>query len=326
MIESKNKLRIAIIGAGIAGLSAARALLENGHDTHCFDKSRGVGGRMSVRRQDGFEFDHGAQYFTARDPRLLAQIPAWTSAGVIAEWHPRVLDQRHSDSSSARSKHWFVGVPGMTALAKHLAVGVKVTTNSRVASMNKTSAGWNLIHENSSHLGTFDRVILSIPVVQARVLLSDHPTLLNQITPAELEPCWAVMLGFNQPVDVEFDAALLKNSPLSWIARNNSKPLRSTREAWVLHASPEWSKDHLEKSPDFVASVLAAEFARLTHTAISPVLVQAHRWRFARAVAPLPAGFVTDASLGITLCGDWCAGTRIEDAWLSGLAAAHAVV
>ncbi len=326
MIEPQNKLRIAIVGAGIAGLSAARALVEMGHEIHCFDKARGVGGRMSVRRQDGFEFDHGAQYFTARDPRLLAQLPAWMNAGVIAQWNPRVIDLRAGDSSPVKPQKRFVGVPGMTALARHLAVGLQINPSTRVAAMTRLVNGWKLTHENGSDSGTFDRVVISIPVVQARALLCGYPTLLDRIADAELEPCWAVMMGFDRPVDVEFDALFAKDSPLSWMARNNSKPGRSKGEAWVLHASPEWSKKHLEESTDFVASALVTEFARLTHTSLAPILVQAHRWRFARAVSPLQSGCVTDANLGITLCGDWCAGTRIEAAWLSGIAGAHAVV
>ena len=43
---------IAIIGAGIAGVTAARTLLQAGHRVTLIEKSRGVGGRMSTRRTE----------------------------------------------------------------------------------------------------------------------------------------------------------------------------------------------------------------------------------------------------------------------------------
>ena len=56
--------RVAVIGAGLSGL-AARELSESSEVT-VFEKSRGYGGRMATRYGGDFEFDHGAQFFTAR--------------------------------------------------------------------------------------------------------------------------------------------------------------------------------------------------------------------------------------------------------------------
>jgi predicted NAD/FAD-dependent oxidoreductase len=50
-----------------------------------------------------------------------------------------------------------------------------------------------------------------------------------------------------------------------------------------------------------------------------------HRWRHAAADPPLAVGAIHDAGARITLCGDWCRGSRIEDAFLSGLAAANQI-
>jgi renalase len=79
-------LKIAIIGAGMAGLSAATHLVENGHSVTVFEKSRGIGGRMSTRREGDFEFDHGAQYFTVRNDQFFSAIMEWEKMGIASLW------------------------------------------------------------------------------------------------------------------------------------------------------------------------------------------------------------------------------------------------
>ena len=82
---------IAIIGTGIAGLSAAQALHAAGHSVQLFDKSRGSGGRMASKRSDAGALDLGAQYFTARDRRFVEVVQQWQARGWVAEWTPGPL-------------------------------------------------------------------------------------------------------------------------------------------------------------------------------------------------------------------------------------------
>ncbi len=104
---------IAIIGAGMSGLSCASALQQLGHNVTVFDKSRGMGGRMSTRRGDGWQCDHGAQYFTAKSDAFAEQVQQWAQAGVVAEWSPRVavFGNRPSTSHAANAPVRWVGTP-----------------------------------------------------------------------------------------------------------------------------------------------------------------------------------------------------------------------
>jgi phytoene dehydrogenase-like protein len=59
-------MRVIIVGAGLAGLTCAKVLVERGVEGVVFEASDGVGGRVRTDERDGFLLDRGFQvYFTA---------------------------------------------------------------------------------------------------------------------------------------------------------------------------------------------------------------------------------------------------------------------
>jgi predicted NAD/FAD-dependent oxidoreductase len=318
-------MQIAVIGAGVAGLMSARTLQDHGHDVVVFDKARGVGGRTSFRPHASFAFDHGAQYFTARDSRFRRHVEAWIEAGVVAEWKGRIVSRGEEARPSSDSTTRFVGVPGMNAVATHVAESLQVVTRTRVSRIARGASGWRLAGESGRDLGRYDATILALPSAQAEELLTAAGIVdvQSRAPSCPMAPCWAVLLGFDRALDVPFDGAFVNGSPLSWIARNNSKPGRPPGESWVLHTSPEWATRHLESRPEEVIESLTAEFGRITGLdAIQPVHCDAHRWRYALPVEPLKVGCIWIEDARLVVAGDWCSGARVEGAFLSGMAAA----
>lgn len=59
-------MRVGIVGAGAAGLAAARELRGQGHAVVVFEKSRGFGGRIATRRVGPYTFDTGATSIAPR--------------------------------------------------------------------------------------------------------------------------------------------------------------------------------------------------------------------------------------------------------------------
>lgn len=320
--------RIAVLGAGLAGLSAARALRDHGHEVVVFDKGRGPGGRISTRRAAGFAFDHGAQYFTARDPRFVEAVASWCARGVVAPWNARLTVLGEGASGAVRGDDVrYVGVPGMSALARELARDVDVRVGTRITALVRAGEAWRLADASGGDLGSFDRLVCTLPAPQAARLLGADEALARRASEVELRPCWAVLLGLAQPYGVPFDGAFVEGSSLSWVARNSSKPGRPAGEAWVLHAGPEWSAKNLEADPAEVVRALGEELERLTGAPL-PTVVHgaAHHWRFAIPPAPLDVGALSDPARGLVVAGDWCNGARVEGAWLSGLVAAKSLL
>jgi predicted NAD/FAD-dependent oxidoreductase len=318
-------LRIAVIGAGLAGLAAARWFRRAGHRTSVFDKGRRPGGRSSTRRSSGFSFDHGAQYFTAHDPRFRKLVDECLQHGVVGPWQGRLTVVREGSTRPVRGEaERFVGIPGMSALPGYLARGLEVRCRVRVSSAQHRGGAWYLRDEDGAFIGAFDKLVVTAPPAQAARLLVDAPELRSRASELVLRPCWAVMLGLAEPYAVPFDGAFCEESPLSWIARNNSKPRRAGGESWVLHASPVWTEAHLGDPPEQVMDLLCGALERACSTVLPEVSHRsAHRWRFALLNPGLDVGSLVDRERAVALAGDAYCGGRIEGAYLSGIDAAE---
>lgn len=322
--ERPSRARVGIIGAGLAGLAAARSLREHGWECVVFDKGRGPGGRSSSRRADGFAFDHGAQYFTAREPGFQSVVADCLRAGVVACWEGRIVALRGSVPQPVREEtERFVGVPSMSALPKYLARGLDLRCGTRVAAIARGGAGWELIAGDGTHLGDFSKLLVTAPPAQAAALLGDHSPLTERANKISMAPCWSVMLGLSERLRVEFDGAFCEDSALSWISRNSSKPERASGEAWVLHACADWTKAHLDCDAEQIIALLTRELARVAGVALPRVLHgDAHRWLYSQPESSEAEGAVFDPSGSLALAGDAFNGGRIEGAYMSGLAAA----
>ncbi len=320
-------MKILIIGAGIAGLSCATSLQAAGHEVVIFDKSRGPAGRMSTRRNNDIQWDHGAQYFTARDPRFRAEVLGWTEAGAAAPW---MVDIAVIGDVAAHTQEAglvrYVGTPCMNSPAKCLSESLTLNLQHTVMSVRKTDSGWLATTVEHGQIdNVFDAVILAIPAPQATPLLEllEHPFAVHT-TGADMVGCWTLILSYKGRQNIGFDAAFVNQGPLRWVARDSSKPERkSDHETWVLQASAGWSAQYIEANPTDVVPALLAAFKALG--ASDPDECIAHRWRYADTPTPLNDGFFWDNQAKLGVCGDWINGGKVEGAWLSGLYLAEAI-
>jgi hypothetical protein len=142
-----------------------------------------------------------------------------------------------------------------------------------------------------------------------------------------MDPCWAVLAVLDRPLFEDWDASFINQGPLSWVCRQAAKPGRPKAEAWVLHTSPDGARVRLEQNGDAVKAELLEVAQSLPGAqSVRPVFLDAHRWRYALARAPLEAGALWAENCQLALAGDWCAGSRVEGAFLSGTAAAGRVM
>ena len=301
-------MNFAIIGAGMAGLACADALKTAGHCAALFDKGRRPGGRMSTRRLETplgeAAFDHGAQYFTARDPGFRRLVDSWSDLGIAAPW------------PQAGADAW-VGLPGMNAIVGQMAAPHAVQWGHLVTGMVRKHGAWWPIGK-AGESGPFDAVILAIPAEQAAAILSLHDFSMARIAlMARSQPCWTGMFVFDRPLD-GLPSVMRGRGDIAWAARNSAKPGRSGPEAWVVQASALWSAARLEAPQEQILAMLHVALAEAAGCAIpAPVAAVSHRWRFALS-AGTGDGALWNPEIGLGVCGDWLLGPRVECAWLSG--------
>lgn len=312
---------IAIIGSGMAGLSAAHALAAAGLAVHLFDKSRGSGGRMSSKRSEVGDLDLGAQYFTARDRRFVETVQQWQANGWLDEWKPTLYQSQAGELTlSPDTQLRFIGVPRMSALTRNLLGELPVTFACRITEVFRGEQHWHLQDSDGQSHGPFSKVIIAIPAPQATALLSTAPKLAASVASVAMEPVWAVALAFEKPLNTPVEGCFVQDSPLDWLSRNRSKPGRAEQpDVWVLHASSQWSRQHLDLPRETVIEQLRCAFAELIGCAVPEAdFSLAHRWLYARPAQAHQWGALADPDLGLYACGDWCLSGRVEGAWLSG--------
>lgn len=320
---------IAIIGAGLAGLGAGQELQRRGLLIKIYEKSRGASGRLSTRREDWAHFDHGAQYFTARDPRFLSQIERWQKAGIVAPWLFEPMTWRRGElrSSPDRENRW-VGVPGMSSLGRHMAKELPIKCETHIEEIQRRPDGWWLTDHHGVRHGPHAGLIISAPGQQTAELLPTASPLRASVARIKMQPCWAVTLAFKQKITKPWVQGIFCDHPqVRWVACNSKKPGRhGVPETWIMHMQPQWSAAHLHVTqPQLLAVAKQSLGEILQHSLPAPEHTHVHRWLYAQPADEDGMDSIHDAHRHLAVCGDWTLGGRVEGAYISGLRAAGAV-
>ena len=320
---------VAIIGAGMAGLTCATALKGLVPNVRIFEKSVFPGGRVSRFRSGEFEFNHGAQYFTVNNPLFWNIVSAWQTDGIVRPWDGWIVElQKGQVINSDLATQRFVGVPGMQTVAENLARHCDLVTSVNIAELERQDeGGWRLFNERGDYQGVFDIVVIATAANQVADLCQSVPILGEAADAVDMTACWSGMLAFTERLELPYDAAFVLDSPLSWISRDRFANGETEADCWVLHASPEWSQQYAASFRGRVMHALLDAFWEATdHQPRKPETASVHCWRHALPINPINEDSLFVESDAIGACGDWCTAPRIEGAVLSGFSMADRVM
>ena len=305
-----------VVGAGMAGLTAARTLQQNGWRVTVLDKGRGVGGRLATRRLDNAKADHGAQYFSAKTPEFQQVVRELQTAGIIKEYH--LANDNHPR---------YVGAEGMSAVAKFLAKDLQIHTNERVLQLagneNQVSAT-----TETGKVFSVQKIIITAPVPQTLDIFKNSNVGLNSSELAifnaiDYAPCLAVMAVLNQPTNWPTPGGLrLENNLASWICDNQQKGISPQKPCVTIHGSPKFSRQSLETDLNVAAAQLL-EAVREWLPAEHIESQQIHRWRYSLAEKRHAEPFITlQKPFTVLVGGDGFGAGNVEGAFVSGLSMA----
>ncbi|MEO0671522.1 MAG: FAD-dependent oxidoreductase [Pseudomonadota bacterium] len=317
--------RVAVIGAGIAGLACARALRQAGFYVDLFEKEKGVGGRIGTTRLGLAPFDHGAQYVTARSPQFRAYLDELMSSGYAKSWEPTIAVGGEEGGNQILS--WHVGMPGMSALVRPLAESVQLNLGKAVHTITRDEGMWRIWFEDQTYQGAYSAVAIAVPAAQARLLLGPLQDMAASLSHVRMSPCWALCVRLDEAILPKFDVYSDMSQVVRWVGRNNSKPGRNGRgEHVVVHASQTWSRETEDADPDLVAEELWAEVCHILNLPPNrPTQLEAFLWKNGLVDQPYGETFIFSSDDRVGLAGDWCAGRLAEHAFTSGTQLGRAI-
>jgi len=309
--------RIAVIGAGLAGLAAGRRLRQAGEEAVLLERAEKPGGRLASVEIGGVVADAAALFATAREAAFKEFMQEAVFSGRATGWAPQ---GRTSDEP------WLIGLPTMCALAEFCADGLDVRGSSTVERIGHASEGYIVQTVESGPLGPFDAVIVAIAAPGAELLLKAHGRPFERIADVVMQPTLAGLFAFPRPLPIAGDF-LSGPEPIGAAARNSSRAGRGEGEVWVVHGSADFSAENFEADEAAISEALLAALATARDGEMpEPAERKVLRYAQARVGAALGEPCLAGGRGRLVACGDWCLGPRLEAAFVSGTAAAEAVL
>ncbi len=324
-------MTVLILGAGVAGLTAAHELATAGHGVHIIDKGQGVGGRVATRRIGQARLDHGAQFFTVRGDGFQSLISSAIDQGVVEVWC------HGFDGADGHPRYYCPD--GMTALAKWMAqslnsLGVTVDLGQRVERISAADDALRLDLE-SGHSLRCDHVIVTSPVPQTLDLLDNGGLELDDEQRRQLEaisylPTIGLLATLDGKPAIDAPGGINNpDGPFSFIADNHLKGISET-EAVTFHLNGELSQSKWGDDPDELLDQLK-DLAQPWLGSANIVEAQLKKWKFATPKRPhekrsLTLGHAAENGATIVLAGDAFGGPKVEGAFNSGRDAARKIV
>ncbi|MER3433680.1 MAG: FAD-dependent oxidoreductase [Leptolyngbya sp. ERB_1_1] len=327
-----SQFDIAIVGAGMAGLSCAQSLQQAGYKVIVLDKSRGLGGRMATRRLQGTHADHGVCYLRPQAIQFQELLNQLVDRKVIRVWTDTIhtLDLQEQIQPGQKQAACYASMNGISAIAKFLSIGLTLRLNHRVERIEARD-GWQLYCESGERISA-SAIVIAIPAPQAAVICdSFDQNFVEQLRAVEYSPCISAIAVYptERQAEVEklgWKAIVCPADPaLGWIGIDSTKQLNPVQPTIVIQSNATFATQHLD-DPDLqqVGEQLLHRAAGMTEQWFaSPEVLQVHRWRYAFPINPIPDKYLAANTANLLVCtGDWCGGNRVESAFHAGLATA----
>ena len=315
----KNK--VAVIGSGLSGITIA-SLIKKKNNVEIFEKSRNVGGRMSTRKEPPFTFDHGAQFFKIKTNEFQNFVSELVTEKIIRPWNFRLayFDGNNLEKIKIikNEDKFFVGTPNMDSIVKYKSKNCKVILNTKIEKIFKKNDKWYLSDQNKKNYGNYDWIILSLPAEQSLKLITQEVSFYSSLKKIKMRSCFSLMIGMNEKLRLNFDAAFIENNDIAWFAVNSSKPCRKRNQSLLINSTYEYAFKNINSPEDqIIKHLLNVTSGLLRNDLSNSELIKLHKWRYVEAKKSPNENYFIDQKKKIAICGDWLVNSRVEGAFTS---------
>ena len=312
---------IAVIGAGLSGITFASMIKEKSN-IKIFEKSKGVGGRMSTRKDLPFIFDHGAQFFEIKNTAFMNFVSELFTKKIIRPWNFKLAYFEKNNLKKIKilqnKDNFFVGVPNMDSIVKYLSKDQNVILETKIERTEKLKDKWYLYDQKKKTHGPYDWVILTLPAQQSLELITKKISFYSQIKKIKMIGCFSLMIGMKKSLNLNYDAALIQNNDIRWLAVNNSKPCRFGGQSLLINSSFQYTAKNVNSPRNKVMQhLLSAASNLISYELSNSIFIKLHKWRYVEAITSPDENYFIDHNEKIAVCGDWLINSRVEGAFLS---------
>ncbi|MEX0593257.1 MAG: FAD-dependent oxidoreductase [Balneolaceae bacterium] len=334
-------MKIAIIGAGIAGLVAGRELTRAGHEVIVIEKGRKPGGRLSTVRlgDDGPLADNGVSWITANRPDFRPFASDLIDRDLLDVWGDHI-DYYDGEQLLPERPPFLAGTlyaaPGGSAsIAGELSRWVDVEEGERaigltfIGANRRKKRAW-MVNLASSRTIEADAVVVATPAPEAYgILLTtqdeiDVFKMIREIDSIHYEASIALSVQTELSTLPDWEAVICQDSIIREITHEGSKRPGSNGTFTVLSSDP-FAREHRTRPIEEVRQTLWDRVSVLTGLPrVEPIQSSMTYWPFHKPKSVLDVPYLehekVDAPLAIV--GDYFEGNDTESSFCSGLALA----
>lgn len=327
-MRTNSEWPVAVIGAGVAGLSCARSLHQAGFEVAVFEAGSAVGGRCSAIDSPFGQIDVGSAFLAAQHNAFLREVDGLIRQGSLAPWHinsyadqPDEGSPEEIDDIRPPRRIGYVGVPSMAALPRQLARGLKVHTHFAVHSVEREDGGWFVAAQDGRVSGPFGKLVFAMPAPRLRALVRQRFSWLEaRLAAIHYDPCWVLAMAPRAMIQSKLVQRSVSSGPIRWIGAVHRQPGRSRSQVWILHAAGGWSAARAQLEPEQVCGELLELLQSNLDTSIGASWLHAHFWPQAFRVDSTERNgeFIWDDDSQVGVCGDSLCDSSVEAVYLSG--------
>ena len=293
-------MKIAIIGAGFSGCNLYNNLKEKFEDITIFEKSRGVGGRLSTKYIEDKFIDHGTSSLIPITDDLKMFCLDLSSNGVVKAKYDE-----------------FIPKNGINAICKFLIDEKDLIKNTKITKAQNIDNKWILEDENHNIYKDFDLLFITIPapqILQMKIELSNE--FKEKLSHIKYDSIFSLILHSNE--DIKLDKSVLYENPdIQNIINNSRKYQYKDFSSYVIHSTKEFANCVNEKTKEEICEIFLTNFDDDTKELIEKFTMISHLWKYAFAKTSLDMPYFLNDEKNLGICGDFFNHSNMEAALLS---------